>query len=121
MLMITCHWYSSIYAWYNLHYQTAYNKFEGLKVEKPKAYNLLISGHQIGFMILSKHIPKSLICISYIWIRPRYLNNQELLKDIANCAVATAFENGYDEVFVEVDDRIVFEKAGFREVEKRLT
>jgi len=43
------------------------------------------------------------------------------LKDIANCAVATAFENGYDEVFVEVDDRIVFEKAGFREVEKRLT
>ena len=74
-------------------------------------------------MILSKHIPKSLICISYIWIRPRYLNNQELLKDIANCAVVTAFENGYNEVFVEVDDRIVkvFEKAGFREAEKKLT
>ncbi len=115
MLLISGHWYPSIYIWQNILRAQNYNRFEGFNISRPVFFEIR-EGKRVGISVFQSHITKPELCLAYLWVKPRELTG-DLLKQIALDIACKAWELGFGEVFVEVDERHApfFKNVGYRE------
>ncbi|RLE85311.1 MAG: hypothetical protein DRJ41_01475 [Thermoprotei archaeon] len=102
-LLISGHWYSSVYIWQNILRAQDYNKFKGFNFKEPLFFEIIRNEEVMGLLSFQAHFLNPKLSISYIWVKPRYLV-RKLLTEIARCIAYKALELGFNEVFVEVDE-----------------
>jgi|GEM_PF-2342760 len=117
MLLISGHWYPSTYIWQNILRIQDYNKFEGFNLRKPWFFEIYNS-EKFGLLAFQTHFTKPSLCIVYIWVKPWIIDH--LLEQIAENITYRAWELGFYEVFVEIDENNIssFKAAGYEETER---
>ena len=119
MLLVSGHWYPSVYVWQNLARSTEYNRLEGFRLERPRAFEIRDRERATGILVLQRHPTNPSLCIVYAWIEPER-SRAEFLREVAESAESRARDLGYERVFVEVDEERApaFLEAGYAETRR---
>ncbi|RLE72010.1 MAG: hypothetical protein DRJ37_03805 [Thermoprotei archaeon] len=118
MLLVSGHWYPSIYIWQNILRAQDYNRFKGFNIDRPMFFEIREDG-KIGISVFQSHVTKPELCLAYLWVKPQEPTGSSMER-IALDVACKAWELGFSEVFVEVDEvhALFFKNVGYRETSR---